>query len=144
MRGCATSTRKPRFFIVNGKTGERPIHLLRQMASGKRAQNYLLTTATGTRWTTSLHTRPFAAAVARAGLDPATVFYSLRHTWISRALASGVPVKAVGDHCGTSIAMLQRYYAKFLPGDQQRYATMTAPTLEIASVYDNVVQLKAG
>ena len=25
--------------------------------------------------------------------------------------------------------MLQRYYAKFIPGDQQRYAAMAAPTL---------------
>jgi integrase len=137
---------------VSGKTGERPIHLpsaavslLRQMASGKRPQDRLLTTATGSRWTTSLHARPFAAAVKAAGLDLATVFYSLRHTWISRALKSGVPVKAVGDHCGTSIAMLQRYYAKFIPGDQQRYAAMAAPALNIeGESAAKVVPLRAG
>jgi integrase len=137
---------------VTGKTGERPIHLppaavslLRQMASGKRPQDHLLTTAAGTRWSASLHSRPFAAAVKAAGLDPATVFYSLRHTWISRALVNGVPVKAVGDHCGTSIAMLQRFYAKFIPGDQQRYAAMAAPPLNIEREgAAKVVQLRAG
>jgi integrase len=90
-----------------------------------------------------LHTRPFAAAVDRAGLDPATVFYSLRHSWISRALAT-VPPQAVADHCGTSIAMLQRYYAKHFPGDQQRYAAMAAPALEITPAAAKVVPLRTG
>ena len=54
-----------------------------------------------------------------------------------------MPVKAVGDHCGTSIAMLQRYYAKFIPGDQQRYAAMAAPALEIDEPDANVVPLRA-
>jgi integrase len=123
---------------VSGKTGERPIHLppaavalLRRCGSGKRPQDHLLTTLAGTPWTKSLHSRPLADAASKAGLDPATVFYSLRHSWISRALKAGVPTKAVADHCGTSIMMLQRYYAKFIPGDQQRYAAMAAPALEV-------------
>ncbi|MCE3250368.1 MAG: hypothetical protein K0R41_4193, partial [Geminicoccaceae bacterium] len=119
---------------ISGKTGGREIHLppaplalLRKLASGKRPDGYLLTTSEGGPWTKSLHTRRFAAAVARAGLDPDTTFYALRHTWISRALVAGVPTKAVADHTGTSIAMIQRYYAKFIPGDQARYAALAAP-----------------
>jgi integrase len=134
---------------VSGKTGRREIRLppaavtlLRQLAAGKRPQDHLLTTASGTPWTKDQHYRPFAIAVARAGLDPATVFYSLRHSWISRALVTGMPVKAVGDHCGTSIAMLQRYYAKFIPSDQQRYVDMAAPALEITSAGAKVVPLR--
>ena len=73
---------------VSGKTGERPIHLppaavtlLRQMASGKRPQDHLLTTASRR----ALDHEPARPAVRRgrrasAGLDPATVFYSLRHS----------------------------------------------------------------
>jgi integrase len=136
---------------VSGKTGERPIHLdqqaaslLRQLASGKSPQDHLLTTATGSRWTHSLHARPFAAAMKRAGLDPDTVFYSLRHTYISRGLVNGVPTKAVADHCGTSIAMLQRYYAKFIPSDQRRYAAVAAPTLKIGEPAAKVVPLRQG
>jgi integrase len=124
---------------VRGKTGARPIHLdptavtlLRQMASGKRPQDYLLTTAAGGPWTKSLHSRPFAAAVKRAGLDPDTVAYSLRHTWISSALAGGVPAKTVADHCGTSMAMLERFYAKSVQSDLQRYARQAAPAITLA------------
>lgn len=135
---------------VSGKTGERPIHLppaavalLRRAASGKRPHDHLLTTLAGAPWTKSLHNRPLAAAVAKAGLDPTTVFYSLRHSWISRALKAGVPTKAVADHCGTSIMMLQRYYAKFIPGDQRRYAAMAAPALEVERADDTVVRMRS-
>jgi integrase len=136
--------------VVRGKTGERPIHLppaalglLRELASGKRPDDFLITTAAGGPWTKSLHKRPFEAAVARAGLDRATVvFYSLRHSYITRALSLGVPVKVVADHCGTSIAMLQRYYAKVIPSDQQRYAALAAPTLAIGEPDAKVVPLR--
>jgi integrase len=136
---------------VRGKTGERPIHLapvavtlLRQLASGKRADDHLFTTAAGTRWTASGHTRPFAAAVKTAGLDPDTVFYTLRHSYISRALKAGVPTKAVADHCGTSIVMLQQFYAKFIESDQRRYAVMAAPAVKISNVGGKVVQMRTG
>jgi integrase len=132
---------------VNGKTGRRTVHLapdtvalMRRVASGKRADQYLFTTEAGGRWAESLHTRPFRAAVARAGLDPATTFYALRHTWISRALANGVPVKATADAAGTSIMMLQRFYAKFIPGDEKRYAVMAQPALRLEPV-DRVVAI---
>ena len=135
---------------VSGKTGSREIHLppaavalLRQLASGKTPDDLLFTTATGGRWTKSLHTKPFAAAVARAGLDPATTFYSLRHSYISRALVQGVPTKAVADHVGTSLMMIERYYAKFIPSDRQRYATMAAPTLR-ADPDQKVVAIRPG
>jgi integrase len=59
---------------VNGKTGERSIHLppiavslLRQTASGKRPSDHLLTTAAGKRWTRSQHLDPFTAAAAGQG-----------------------------------------------------------------------------
>ena len=107
---------------VRGKTGEREIHLdpdalrhLRRLASGKRPGDYLLTTVEGGPWTKSLHQRPVAAAVEKAGLDPDTTLYAIRHTYISRSLKRGVPVKAVADQWGPSIAMIQRYYAKFIP-----------------------------
>jgi site-specific recombinase XerD len=121
---------------VRGKTGEREIHLdpdtlrqLRRLASGKRPNDFLLSTAEGGRWTKSLHQRPVAAAVDRARLDPDTTLYALRHTYISRALKRGVPVKAVADQCGTSITMIERYYAKFVRSDLAEYARQAAPKL---------------
>jgi site-specific recombinase XerD len=121
---------------VRGKTGEREIHLdpdalrqLRRLASGKRPDEYLLTTADGGQWTKSLHQRPVGAAVEKAGLDPATTLYTLRHTYISNSLKRGTPVDAVAKHCGTSISMIQKYYAKYIRSDLAKYAKNAAPKL---------------
>jgi integrase len=124
--------------VVSGKTGTRPVHLppaavsvLRGLAAGRGPADYLCTTTTGGPWVHGLHTRRFVAAVARAGLDPDTTYYALRHSWITRALERGVPVKAVADHCGTSMAMLEKHYAKSIKSEQPRYAALTAPVLKI-------------
>jgi integrase len=123
---------------VSGKTGGREIHLTpevlalcRELASAKRPDMDLFTTAEGTRWTRSFHTRRFAAAIAAAGLDPDATFYALRHSYISRALKAGVPVKAVADHCGTSLMMIQNHYSKFIAEDRRRYAVLAAPPLQL-------------
>ena len=121
---------------VQGKTGQREIHLapdalrqLRRLASGKRPDEFLLTTADGRPWSKGLHQRLFAAAAAKAGLDPATNAYCLRHSFISHALRNGVPVKAISDNCGTSLAMVQKYYARFIRSDLAQYAQQAEPTL---------------
>jgi hypothetical protein len=38
-------------------------------------------------------------------------------------------VKAVADQCGTSITMIERYYAKFVRSDLAEYARQAAPKL---------------
>jgi integrase len=121
-----------------GKLRQREIHLddqalalLRRLESGKRPNDYLLTTASGTPWTKSLHDRRVEAAVEEAGLDPETTLYALRHSYISSALKAGVPVKAVADQCGTWIAMIQRFYAKFIRSDLAKYAQEAAPKLRL-------------
>jgi integrase len=125
---------------VTGKTGSRDVYLAppalalaKRLASGKRPADPLVTTAAGGPWTKSLHYRPFGEAVATAGLDDATTFYSLRHTFISRALKALVPVKAVADQCGTSMAMIERHYAKFIPSDLASYAAAAAPTIQVTA-----------
>jgi integrase len=135
---------------VSGKTGAREIHLdpqalalLRRLASGKRPDEHLLTTAAGTPWTKSLHARRVVAAVKKAGLDPNTTLYALRHSYISGSLKKGTPVKAVADQCGTSIAMIQRYYAKFIKSDLSKYARKAAPKLR-TEAEKKVVALRAG
>ena len=123
---------------VAGKTGEREIHLapatallLHRATSGKRPDAHLLPPAGGSRWNRGLHARRFANAVAKAGLDPATCFYSLRHSYISGALRQLVPVQAVADHCGTSPAMIAAHYARFVTADKRRYAEIACPELSV-------------
>jgi integrase len=135
---------------VRGKTGPREIHLNDEalalcirLAHGRRADQPLFTTAKGERWSESVHKRPFAAAVAKAGVDPGATFYALRHSYISRALRQGVPAKAVADHCGTSLRMIETNYAKFIPEDRARYAAIAAPSLRLDPPGDKVVRLEA-
>ena len=65
----------------------------------------------------------------------------MRHSYITRALVAGVPTKAVADHCRTSVVMIERHYAKFIPSDQARYAALAAPELRISEDEAKVVAL---
>jgi integrase len=132
---------KNRTLAVRGKTGSRFIHLdagasalFAKAAHGRAGADPLLRTADGGPWTPSLHLRPVAAAVAAAKLDPATTFYALRHSYVTHALNAGVPIKAVAEHCGTSVVMISRTYAKVLAGDRGRYAAMGAPSLTVERI----------
>ena len=53
------------------------------------------------------------------GLPSETVFYSLRHYFISKALKSGMPVQVVAENCGTSIRMIEAHYGKFMKSDRR-------------------------
>jgi integrase len=133
-----------------GKLRQREIYLddqalalVRRLASGKRPDEHLLTTAAGTPWTKSRHEWRVVAAVKKAGLDPDTTLYALRHSYVSGALKKGIPVKAVADQCGTSIVMLQRHYAKFIPSDLAKYAKKAAPKLR-TDTEEKVVAIRPG
>ena len=134
---------------VEGKTGPREVYLapatamlLRRVAGYRAPDDLLLSPGDRPYWSKNLHTKRFAAAVRQAGLDPATCFYSLRHSHISHALKQLVPVKAVADHCGTSMAIIERNYAKFIVADRRRYAELAAPELSVDGDDPRVVQLR--
>ena len=58
--------------------------------------------------------REFVWAVAAAGLPESVTPYTLRHSGISWALASGIPAVDVARYGGTSVAMLERVYHHLL------------------------------
>ena len=131
-----------------GKTGPREIYLaaatvllLRRAASGKGPADHLLPPAGRSHWNRGLHARRFANAVAKAGLDPATCFYSLRHSYISHALKSLVPIQAIADHCGTSPSMIATHYGKFARTDKRHYAEVAAVNLRSDGSGAEVVRL---
>jgi integrase len=139
---------KRRTLAVRGKTGPRFVHLdagamalFTRLAKGRGPADPLIRTAEGGPWTPSLHLRPVAAAVAAARLDPATTYYALRHSYITGALDAGVPIKAVAEHCGTSVVMISQTYAKVLAGHHARYAAMAAPALDLDRPAGNVVRI---
>jgi integrase len=136
--------------VPSGKTGPRDVHLppdavalLRRLTSGKGPGDLLLTTAKGRPWEKSYVRIRFLAAANQAGLEDGAVFYSLRHSFISRALVAGVPTRAVAEHCGTSVAMVERHYAKFLIDMKATYAAAAAPPLRVERG-DKVVVLRRG
>ena len=132
---------------VDGKTGRRvvflppdAIRMLQRSAAGKRHNDYLLTRTDGKRWTEGSHSWPFLAAVRKAGLPSGTVYYSLRHSFISRALRQLVPIKAIADACGASMRQIEETYGKFLVTDRRHYAAIAAPELRLDA---EVVPLRA-
>ena len=54
------------------------------------------------------------AALRATGVRPRK-FYATRHTFISVALSRGVNLKWLADFCGTSVAMIEKHYGRFLP-----------------------------
>jgi hypothetical protein len=41
----------------------------------------------------------------------------MRHTFISVGLTNGVKIKWLAEYCGTSVAMIEKHYGKYLGGD---------------------------
>jgi integrase len=89
---------------------------LRQAAGERVASAPLLLRTNGSVWSAASadHRRPFQCAVVRAGLDPSTTYYALRHSSITRALLAGVPVRLVAVAHDTSVAMIEANYSKYI------------------------------
>ena len=41
----------------------------------------------------------------------------MRHTFISAGLSNGVNIKWLADYCGTSVAMIEKHYGKYIKND---------------------------
>jgi integrase len=113
--------------ISDGKTGGRVVTLSPQaanyfagLAKGKADDDLLLAKENGGPWRKSDHSRPMREAVKRAKLPAATTLYSLRHTHISDAIISGMPLTLLAENCGTSIGMIEKNYAKAIAATRQQ------------------------
>ncbi len=60
-------------------------------------------------WAREFWGRPLRAL----GIRPRK-FYATRHTFTSVALTAGVNIKFLAEYCGTSVAMIERSYGRFL------------------------------
>jgi len=105
---------------LDGKTGPRTCYLgtdavafFKKVAKDKLPGAPLLPRDDGAPWGRSHQKRPMDAAVRAAELPAETVFYSLRHYHISRALLAGLPAQVVAENCGTSVRMIEKHYGKF-------------------------------
>jgi len=111
---------------LDGKTGHRLIPLrsdalafITSLVSGKQVSDPLLPADDGRAWKAGSQSRLMQKAVKAAGIDPAAVFYSIRHAFISSAVRDGIPILAVSQYTGTSVAMIEKTYGKFQPDNMQ-------------------------
>lgn len=113
---------------LTGKTGPRTVALgdsaltfFKEFVCGVNDPErfIFLHPATGSRWKDDEQRPHMIRAVKEAGINTDTTLYTLRHSVISDWVADGVPIRAVAEQTGTSVAMIEGTYAKFLP-DQRR------------------------
>jgi len=112
---------------LNGKTGERECYLsdetvtlFQQLAGNRPGDAFLLVKDDGSQWRPGHQFEPMKKVVAAAGLPVETVLYSLRHYHISKALLAGIPTQVIAENVGTSVAMIEKHYGKFMPKDRRR------------------------
>jgi len=113
--------------LSSNKTGKRTVWLsdagldfFRERSALKLPSAYLILQDNGKAWGKSNHSREFFRACRRAKLPDETIFYSLRHYHISKALLAGVSAQVVAENCGTSIRMIEKHYGKFLKSDRRK------------------------
>lgn len=117
---------KQGILILTGKTGTRDAYLsddalavFKKITRNKLPGAWLLTKDDGEPWGKNHHTRMMHEAVKAAKLPRDTVFYSLRHYHISKALLAGIPPQVVAENCGTSVRMIEKHYGKFMASDRR-------------------------
>ncbi|MEE9221424.1 MAG: site-specific integrase [candidate division NC10 bacterium] len=120
-----------------GKTGRRDVFLspealslFEQLCLGRPKTQHVFLRSDGAPWAKSQHYRYFAKAVQRAELDPATTFYSLRHSYVSHALKGGIPTQLLAENVGTSGRMIEKHYGKFIRDDRRRMLAEAAMQLD--------------
>jgi len=113
-----------RLEIHKGKTGVRTVALsaaahafFARISKDKLPQAALLPRPDGQPWAHSDQDELMRAAVKKAKLPKETVFYTLRHTFIATALKGGIDIASIAKNCGTSVRIIERNYAKFIPED---------------------------
>lgn len=121
----------PRLMMPSSKKGRgkkrmerRPVpvsldlaHRLLVQAKGRVAHEPLLRKPGGERWKKSDHNRPFARAVKAYDptlIDEGVTIYALRHSAIASELMQGLPIRIVAGTKDTSVAMLEKHYARFI------------------------------
>jgi integrase len=127
--------------IPKCKTDARTVYLsdeavafFKRMARNKLPEALLVPRSDGNRWLEKQHIPELAAARQLAQLPQGVTLYTLRHAHISRALEAGggKNLKLVADNCGTSLAMMDRHYAKVSAEARREMTQSYAPKLRAA------------
>jgi integrase len=71
--------------------------------------------------------------------------YTMRHTFISVGLTTGVNPKWLADYCGTSLAMIEKHYGKYIRNDaDEQLSRMTGGKGEKTETLGETVEARRG
>jgi site-specific recombinase XerD len=124
--------------IRDGKTGPRVTTLtsegvafFKRVTRGKQPGDILLPREDGAQWGKSQQHRPMKAVLKAAKLPLTASMYTVRHTYISRAIENGMPLTLIAENVGTSVAMISKHYAHILARVRRELVERTAPRLRV-------------
>lgn len=122
---------RTRTLRLSGKTGTRTIplapaalELFARLARDKLPAAHLLTRDDGKPWVRAEWSEDVRAAAARAKLPHGTCLYTLRHSWITTAITSGITTMEVAKVTGTSLAMIDKHYSHLVVASAERLAAV--------------------
>ena len=105
------------------------VAFFKRLTEGRPPHAVLLPREDGAAWGKSEQHRPFKRAAALAKLPKSASFYSLRHSYISRAIENQMPLSLIAEQAGTSLLMIERNYQHVLAHARKDMIARTAPTL---------------
>lgn len=116
-----------------GKTGPRTIPLssaalamFKRLSKGKASAEPLLTRDDGKPWGHSDWDELVRDAAKAAKLPKGTCLYTLRHSFITQAIADGMTTLDVARLCGTSVGMIEKHYGHLVASSaRKRLAAVT-------------------
>jgi integrase len=92
------------------------VSFFRQLTAGRAGSEIMLRKANGEAWRASHQLRPIAQACQRANVNPPVNFHTLRHTWASLSVMSGVPLLVVAKNLGhADTRMVEKHYGHLAP-----------------------------
>ena len=114
-------------------------------AKGRPPDAPLLLQSDGSSWGSepSRNYREAVSEIVKAiGLGPETTLYALRHSSIVRQLLAHVPIRIIASTHDTSVAMIERFYSRFIADHSDEHTRRALLQPEPSSAESKVVQIQ--
>ena len=118
---------------------------LSSAAKGRPPDAPLLLQSDGSSWGSepSRNYREAVSEIVKAiGLGPETTLYALRHSSIVRQLLAHVPIRIIASTHDTSVAMIERFYSRFIADHSDEHTRRALLQPEPSSAESKVVQIQ--
>jgi integrase len=115
---CMTFIGKTRMTVVPRTVplAAEAVKLFTRLGKGRDGEEFLFRRDDGRHWDRSDWDQLVRAAAMAAKLPKKTVLYTLRHSWITEALMSGMNAFDVSKLTGTSLKMIEEHYGHLVAG----------------------------